>query len=117
MHLEQHRDVARGVQFPRHTTECDSGSTGSRSLGGNTMDDPRVSNLFAQARQGRISRRDLLETGLRLGLATPVIMALMSAAPDVSAAPAPSTARRLPRPQDGSGGTFTYIRDGSAPDL
>ncbi len=81
------------------------------------MDDPRVSNLFAQARQGRISRRDLLETGLRLGLATPVIMALMSAAPDVSAAPAPSTARRLPRPQDGSGGTFTYIRDGSAPDL
>jgi peptide/nickel transport system substrate-binding protein len=81
------------------------------------MDDPRVSDLFAQARRGLMSRRDLLETGLRLGLATPVIVALMGAAPDVSAAPAPASVRLRPRPQGESSGTFTYLRDGSAPDL
>src|SRR5215217_2839985 len=81
------------------------------------MDDPRVSGFLAQARLGRLSRREILVAGLRLGLATPVIMALMKTAPEVSAAPGALSRHGLPRPQGESGGTFTYLRDGSAPDL
>ena len=67
-----------------------------------------VASLFAAAMTGRLSRREALHAGLRLGLATPVVVALMAAAkdPTASAAPVgrPSTARGVA--QDG-GGTFT----------
>lgn len=81
------------------------------------MDRRRLDDLMRLARLGRLSRRELLETGLKLGLSTSVIAALIAAAPAASAAPSPSGRGRLPRPQSGSGGTFTYLRDGSAPDL
>ncbi len=80
------------------------------------MDDPRLSELRALARARLISRRDVLTRGLQLGLSLPAIAALMQAAP-TSAAPQPWRRAILPRPQAGSGGTFTYLRDGSAPDL
>ncbi|MCC2626638.1 MAG: hypothetical protein K0S14_288, partial [Thermomicrobiales bacterium] len=55
------------------------------------MEDPRVARLFSLAHAGRLSRRHLLETGLRLGLASPVILSLIEAAPrGVGAAPANS---------------------------
>ena len=80
------------------------------------MDDPRLSELRALARAGLISRREVLTRGLQLGLSLPAIAALMQAAP-ASAAPQPRRRAILPRPQNGNGGTFTYLRDGSTPDL
>lgn len=80
------------------------------------MDDPRVNELRAFVRAGYLSRRDVLTRGLHLGLALPTIAALMKEAP-ASAAPQPLRRATLPRPQSGNGGTFTYLRDGSAPDL
>jgi peptide/nickel transport system substrate-binding protein len=64
--------------------------------------------LLAGAHAGRLGRRELLHAGLRLGLASPVISALMAAAPEGSAA-AGKAAARLPRPQEGNGGTFTAL--------
>ena len=54
------------------------------------MEDARVSRLYSLAHAGHMSRRQLLETGLRLGLASPVIMSLIEAAPR-SAAAAPTS--------------------------
>ena len=53
------------------------------------MEDAQVARLFSLARAGGMSRRQLLETGLRLGLASPVILSLIEAAPNrASAMPA-----------------------------
>lgn len=58
----------------------------------------------------------MLAAGLKLGLATPVIVGLMAAAPEVGAAPNPVA--RLPRPADQNNGTtFIFLRDGSSPDI
>ena len=46
----------------------------------------RVDRLFSLARTGRMSRRQILETGLRLGLASPVIISLIEAAPKTASA-------------------------------
>ena len=51
-----------------------------------------VSRLEESARSGRITRRELLERGLKLGLSTPVILGLLTLAPEASAAPSTSTA-------------------------
>ena len=50
------------------------------------MENARIHRLFSLARAGQLSRRQLLETGLRLGLATPVILSLIEAAPESAAA-------------------------------
>jgi peptide/nickel transport system substrate-binding protein len=82
------------------------------------MDDPRVERLFRQARQGQLSRRRLLSTGLRLGLATPVLTALVMSAPiTASAAPASATPGIRMRNQEPSSGTLTVLRNGNIPDL
>jgi peptide/nickel transport system substrate-binding protein len=53
------------------------------------VEDAHVARLFSLARAGGMSRRQLLETGLRLGLASPVILSLIEAAPNrASAMPA-----------------------------
>jgi peptide/nickel transport system substrate-binding protein len=84
-----------------------------------TMNDAVVDRLFAEARAGRISRRRLLETGLRLGLATPVIMSLIEAAPkSASAAPAApvSTTPKLAA-QDATSGTLTILWTSGTEDI
>jgi peptide/nickel transport system substrate-binding protein len=84
------------------------------------MEASRVDRLFALARAGRLSRRQLLETGLRLGLASPVILSLIEAAPrSVGAAPgnslsvvtAPHTA------QEGSSGTLQVLLTAGTEDI
>jgi peptide/nickel transport system substrate-binding protein len=83
------------------------------------MNDAVVDRLFAEARAGRISRRRLLETGLRLGLATPVIMSLIEAAPkSASAAPAApvSTTPKLAA-QDATSGTLTILWTSGTEDI
>lgn len=57
------------------------------------METNHADRLMRMAKSGGMSRRQLLETGLRLGLATPVIAALVDAAPKpAAAAPAPELA-------------------------
>ena len=82
------------------------------------MEDLRIARLFTQARQGRLSRRQVLNLGLRLGLATPVIAALVDAVPaGTTAAFAPAPAARLPRPQEGGSGTFTALITSGVEDI
>jgi len=72
-----------------------------------SMANSRVSRFVEDARAGRLSRRQVLETGLRLGVATPLLTALFANAPEAAAAP-----RRAPlfaRQDGGAGGTFTVI--------
>ena len=76
------------------------------------MDDTRTARLFAAAAAGRLNRRQALSLGLRLGLASPVITALMAAAPETGAAPRSPSGSRLPRSQGGGGGTFTVVVEG-----
>src|ERR671916_257864 len=79
--------------------------------GGINVEDARVNRLFTLPRAGRVSRRQLLETGLRLGLASPVIMSLIEAAPKTASA-APTTPQvRLDAltAQEESSGTLTLL--------
>lgn len=81
------------------------------------MTDPRIARLTADVDRGKLSRRQVLETGLKLGLATPVIVALMGKAPEAMAAPQPSAQSFAKAAQDGSSGTFTAIIGSSADDV
>jgi peptide/nickel transport system substrate-binding protein len=84
------------------------------------MNDAVVDRLFAQARAGRMSRRRLLETGLRLGLATPVITSLIAAAPKSAAAAPVAPVAASPRPaaaQDATSGTLTILLTSGTEDI
>jgi peptide/nickel transport system substrate-binding protein len=75
------------------------------------MTDARVTRLFSLARAEQLSRRQLLETGLRLGLASPVILSLIEAAPAAEASPASpiETSAVLNAAQEGGSGTLTVL--------
>jgi peptide/nickel transport system substrate-binding protein len=67
-----------------------------------------------------MSRRQLLETGLRLGLASPVILSLIEAAPrGAAAAPAPPSALAVGQSaaQEGSSGTLTILLTSGTEDI
>src|SRR5918998_5951214 len=77
------------------------------------MHDPRTRNLVADALTGRITRRQSLSLGLRLGVASPIIMALIAANPGISRASSPQTApARLSAPHEGSGALTVIISSG-----
>jgi len=80
------------------------------------MNDRRSLQLVQGALLGRLSRRQVLTAGLRLGLPTPVIAALMEAAREASAAPVRSATLGRRRTQEG-GDTFTIIVTGGADDV
>ena len=83
------------------------------------MEDVRVDRLFSLARTGRMSRRQILETGLRLGLASPVIISLIEAGPKTaSAAPTvPSSFRTGCATQEESSGTLTILWTSGTEDI
>jgi peptide/nickel transport system substrate-binding protein len=81
------------------------------------MNDARFDRLMDAARSGRLSRRDVLERGLKLGLSTAAITSLMTVAPEVGAQPHPTGLRLPARGQDTAGGTFTIIGEEASPDL
>jgi len=81
------------------------------------MTDASFDRMMQAARTGRLSRRDVLERGLKLGISAAAITALMAAAPEVGAAPRPLSLRDLARSQGTSTGTFTMLRAEGAPDL
>jgi peptide/nickel transport system substrate-binding protein len=67
-----------------------------------------------------MSRRQLLETGLRLGLATPVIMSLIEAAPESASAAPTSPLARTAAPdaaQDVSSGRLTILWTSGTEDI
>ncbi len=81
------------------------------------MSDARVTRLIAETIGGRLSRRQVLSAGLRLGLASPMISALMAvAAEETSAAPASARAL-LSRKQGQAPDTLTVISASSPSDL
>ncbi|MFN8663170.1 MAG: ABC transporter substrate-binding protein [Thermomicrobiales bacterium] len=65
--------------------------------------------------QGRLTRRNLLQIGARLGLAAPAVAALAGVA-GASAAPQAATQRNAAFRQEGAQ-RFTFVRDDSIPDL
>jgi peptide/nickel transport system substrate-binding protein len=75
--------------------------------------DSVLRRLERQARTGGLSRRQILEAGLRLGLASPVILGLMETAPASARGPAavPSSA------QDGASGTLTVLISAGTEDI
>jgi len=76
--------------------------------------------LMRLAKSGGMSRRQLLETGLRLGLATPVIAALVEAAPKSAAAapsPAPATITSQSALQDQSSGNLIILLTSGTEDI
>jgi peptide/nickel transport system substrate-binding protein len=84
------------------------------------VENAHVDRLLKLARSGRVSRRQLLETGLRLGLASPVILSLIEAAPNASAAPSVTTPAAAPRAaaaQETSSGTFTVLLTSGTEDI
>ncbi|MBA2598981.1 MAG: ABC transporter substrate-binding protein, partial [Chloroflexia bacterium] len=83
------------------------------------MTDVRVNQLYSLARSGKLSRRQLLETGLRLGLASPIILSLIESAPKTAAAaPArPVTALGSSLAQEASSGTLTILITSGTEDI
>jgi peptide/nickel transport system substrate-binding protein len=81
------------------------------------MSDARYDRLLAGARAGMLSRRDVLDRGLKLGLSTAAITSLITAAPEVGATPRLVGLHKVARRQETTTGTFTMLRDAGAPDL
>ena len=79
--------------------------------------------LFARhvpqaARRGSLSRREVLERGLKLGTSTAAITTLMAAAPEVGASAATGKSPlSWPALRARRTGTFTIIGDESSPEL
>src|SRR5215211_1304669 len=81
------------------------------------MSDLSEKAFIRTAMQGRMTRRQVLERGLALGLSSPLILSLMSQAPEASAAPASGVAIRNVSAQAQDSGTFTAMIEGGAADV
>jgi peptide/nickel transport system substrate-binding protein len=80
------------------------------------MSDTRISSLLAQVSAGKLSRRGVLEAGLKLGVSTPALMALMNAAP-ARASVAPATGSPVMFAQEESSGTLVVLIQGGDEDI
>ena len=83
------------------------------------MQASRLSRYFSDVQQGKMSRRAVLSRGLQLGVATPLLTELWMTAP-ASAASGTGARMVATQPQAMQSldtGTFTVVRDGSAPDI
>jgi peptide/nickel transport system substrate-binding protein len=77
------------------------------------MTDHRTARFVQDALAGRLNRRQVLTAGLRLGLATPLISALMTAAPEVTAAPTRVPGRVVANTQDANRALTVLIQSGT----
>ena len=73
------------------------------------MKDSRIARFLADASAGRLSRRQVIERGLALGVATPLLTSLWQAAPAAAAPASPAPQPLLPAAQEGGSGTFTVL--------
>jgi peptide/nickel transport system substrate-binding protein len=80
------------------------------------MSDKRISSLLAEIRSGKLSRRGVLEAGLKLGVATPALMTLMDAAP-AGASGLPAPGNRVSLAQEDSPGTLMVLIAGGDEDI
>lgn len=80
------------------------------------MANSNIDELVANASGGRTSRRRVLERGLALGVATPVLGAVASLTSEAAAAPDVNQTTRLRRMQE-SGGLFTAVIEDGSPDI
>jgi peptide/nickel transport system substrate-binding protein len=80
------------------------------------MSDTRISSLLAQVSAGKLSRRGVLEAGLKLGVSTPALMALMKAAP-ARASVAPAAGSPVMFAQEESSGTLVVLIQGGDEDI
>jgi peptide/nickel transport system substrate-binding protein len=83
------------------------------------VSDQRLARFVADVSSGRISRRQALSIGLRLGSATPVLAALWQSSP-ARAAASTDALETLPVPaamQGQTTRTLTILRDGSSPNI
>jgi peptide/nickel transport system substrate-binding protein len=81
------------------------------------MSDVREQTFIRAAMSGRMTRRQVLERGLALGISSPLIASMMALAPEASAAPGTSTANKFARAQEQDSGTFTALIIGGTEDL
>src|SRR3954451_19314606 len=81
------------------------------------MSSTRVDRFIRESLTVKFSRRQVLENGLRLGIGTPVLTALMSAAPEAIAAPRSAALSLRSSFQDMDSGTFTAIIERGAADI
>ena len=75
-----------------------------------------ITELTLSARSGRRNRRQVLERGLALGIATPALVSIIAAVPETSADPASGRTAQLRRLQESSG-TFTAVIEDGSPDI
>ncbi|MFM8595348.1 MAG: hypothetical protein ACKOCK_13310, partial [Chloroflexota bacterium] len=74
------------------------------------MYETSLSRFVARAKAGKLSRRTVLETGLKLGVATPLLTKLWMDAPEASASPVRTGASRfLPTGKQESSGVLTAL--------
>ena len=108
------------VRGPEDGWEMETGVTDDGAqLGGFDLErnhDWRVRWTLGEIRAGRLGRRQVLSHGLRAGLASPAIVALMALAPAAAAGPTAAVPPRSFLAQAGSG-TLTVVIGGAAPDL
>ncbi|MGI9255275.1 MAG: hypothetical protein ACR2J8_16140, partial [Thermomicrobiales bacterium] len=73
------------------------------------MNYSRAARFLADATSGRLSRRQVLETGLTLGIATPILTSLWQAAPASAASHPASDVSLVPALQDGGSGALSLL--------
>jgi peptide/nickel transport system substrate-binding protein len=81
------------------------------------MSSSEISRFVDAASRGRMTRRQVLERGLELGLSSAMIMSLMAAAPEASAAPAASRKSFLLANQEDDPGVVTVCFVAGAEDI
>ena len=81
------------------------------------MNDGTQKRFLQSALSGRMTRRQVLERGLALGLSSPLILSMMRAAPEASAAPASKSGSFLAAGQDQDNGTFTAMIEAGTADV
>ena len=80
------------------------------------MSGTHISSLLTQVNAGKLSRRGVLEAGLKLGVATPALLALIEATP-AGASAVPATGHRLLLAQDDAPGTLMVLIQGGDEDI
>lgn len=81
------------------------------------MTDNQKAAFFRHALSGRLDRRQVIETGLKLGVATPLLTALAAMPSVVSASPAQRPAPVRTSGQDIDSGTLTIVFEGGTNDI
>ena len=81
------------------------------------MTDKEKAAFFRHALSGRMDRRQVIETGLKLGVATPLLTAIAAMPAVVSASPGSRPAAVRTGGQEIDSGTLTVLFEGGTNDI